>query len=209
MKTTVFDHNECGRCGGVGHFNCWSHIYGGTCFRCHGNGFVLTRHGKADAARYRKAIDAATLHPITDVQVGDHVKLPSDSRYAIVKAIGERMPDTSRYLDQKTGEYKAGPDTIEITLDRKVTDLALASVPSIPRDMVQHDGYRLSVTTEIHIHPDSQLRNPEGERVTVKVKANGKPVTRWQPTNPRFPKAADFVTPIKARKPREATAIES
>jgi len=64
-----------------------------------------------------------------------------------------------------------------------------------------HDGYNVPVTMEIYIHPDSELRNPQGERrATGKVNSKGNPVTRWYPTNPVMPEPQAFVTPKRTRK---------
>src|SRR5215472_4802223 len=206
-RTTVFDHNECYKCGGTGYISAFSHVWGGGCFPCEGRGFKLTRHGKADAARYRAAIDEASLRKVADVQVGDHVKLTGDNKYAIVKAITPKGTSGASHLNQATGEWvKDETPVVEIQLDRKVIDLVLAGT-SVPRDMVVHDGYNVPVTMEIYIHPDSELRNPQGERrATGKVNSKGNPVTRWYPTNPRMPKPEAFVTPKRTRKAHNVEA---
>ena len=200
-KTTVFEHNQCGKCDGSGYIRAFSHVAGGTCFSCHGRGYHLTRHGKADVARYRAAVDTAALRKVADVQVGDHVKLPGDNKYAIVKALTDRGQCGGSYLNQATGEWvKNETPYVEITLDRKVIDLALYG-SSVPGDMILRDGYNVAVTTDIYIHPDSELRNPQGERrATGKLSKSGKPITRWFPTNPVMPKPEAFVTPKRTRK---------
>ena len=180
VKTTVFDHSECGKCGGTGFIDAFRHIANGTCFSCRGVGYHLTRHGKADYARWRQAVDATALRKVSEVRVGDHVKLPADNRYAIVRVIQTDFEPTGTRI---TLEY-----------NRRVIDLALASCPSLPRDMIYHDGGTMSPDSAIYIHPDTQLRNPEGQ--LVDAPKGGKV---WRPVNPRMPKPEQFVTPIRRR----------
>lgn len=193
MKTTVFDHNSCGRCGGEGRINAFSHVYGGVCFSCKGAGFHLTRHGKADRARWLKARDEIALRTVAEVQVGDHVRLPSDNKYAIVKAVTLTGESGVSHFKDSTGEWIKDPTPcVTLQYDRKVMDMALASCPSLPPDMLYRDGININVTAEIYIHPDSALRNPERD-------ATGK-----YPLVARMPKPADYVTPIKARKVKQS-----
>ena len=200
MKVTVFDHTECGRCSGKGLITAFSHVLGGVCFSCKGTGFHLTRHGKADRARWLKARDEVCLRTVADVQVGDHVRLPSDNKYAIVKALTVQTgPSGISHMNQATGEWIADETPrVSLQYDRKVMDLALASCPSVPRDMVYRDGVNINATAEIYIHPDSPLRNP----VRDETDDSGK--TPKRPLVARMPRPADFVTPVRRRKVKAA-----
>src|SRR5262252_1659148 len=59
MRTLLFENVPCSRCGGSGHYS-YCQMYGTTCFKCAGDGAVLTKRGRAaqmflNQSRKRKA----------------------------------------------------------------------------------------------------------------------------------------------------------
>jgi hypothetical protein len=55
-----FEAVICTRCGGSGKIPRFGHVLHGTCFKCNGNGQMLTRAGRAALALYEELLDAAT-----------------------------------------------------------------------------------------------------------------------------------------------------
>ena len=45
-RKLLFENKTCSRCGGSGNYSYCS-MYGSTCFKCHGDGVVLTKKGRA------------------------------------------------------------------------------------------------------------------------------------------------------------------
>lgn len=65
----VFESRPCGRCGGCGEYS-YCQMYGTRCFRCGGDGWVLTPRGKAAQAY----LDELRSAPACEFQVGDLVR---------------------------------------------------------------------------------------------------------------------------------------
>ena len=108
MRIT-FDKVTCSRCNGAGHFNAYSHVYGGVCFRCGGAGATLTKKGAAAKDIYRQAmtITADALEPgmvviDTDVSPGGDMIA---HRKVTVESVG--TSDTKVIADGVPVEYLA------------------------------------------------------------------------------------------------------
>lgn len=84
VSETLFESAPCGRCGGCGNYS-YCQMYGTTCFKCSGQGVLLTKRGRAAAAFYRELF----LKPIGEVRVGMTVKdeTPGQRRRFIVSKI--------------------------------------------------------------------------------------------------------------------------
>ena len=67
MAKPLFEHHECGRCGGSGRMP--FSVANGVCFGCGGSGGQLTKRGAA-AQRY---LDDLRSVPVANVKVGDKV----------------------------------------------------------------------------------------------------------------------------------------
>ena len=66
----LFESTICSRCMGSGHYS-YCYRYGTTCFKCHGQKYVLTKCGKV-AQDYFLKLQTVTL---ADLKVGDVIKL--------------------------------------------------------------------------------------------------------------------------------------
>ena len=67
-RKLLFESKTCSRCGGSGHFS-WCQMHGSTCFKCHGDGVVLTKRGKAAQVW----LNAKKRKPLGEVAVGEWV----------------------------------------------------------------------------------------------------------------------------------------
>jgi hypothetical protein len=105
----VFETRTCPRCGGEGRLIQFSNVIGGQCFRCGGAGRIFTDRGAEDLKRYRDAVDAATLRPVTEVKAGDAVRSRNMKRFVPVVAVSE--PRASCFQ---------GKQAVDITLNHPV-----------------------------------------------------------------------------------------
>lgn len=67
-RKLLLENKTCGRCGGSGKYS-YCQSYGSTCFKCHGDGVVLTKRGFA-ANRW---LAAQKKKPLGEVAVGEWV----------------------------------------------------------------------------------------------------------------------------------------
>jgi hypothetical protein len=67
-RKLLFENVTCSRCGGSGKFSYCS-MYGSVCFKCHGDGVVLTKKGRAA----QMWLNAKKRKPLGEVAVGDWV----------------------------------------------------------------------------------------------------------------------------------------
>jgi hypothetical protein len=91
----LFESQTCSRCGGSGHYS-YCHIYGTTCFKCHGKKEVLTKRGRVAQGFYTelssKRIDQLVAgDQFQDITITNGGSLAR--AWFTVKAV---IPDTSR-----------------------------------------------------------------------------------------------------------------
>ena len=68
MGKSIFETETCSRCGGSGHYS-YNPMYGTTCFKCHGRGYVFTKRGLAASQFYTESLSVSTA----DLEVGMYV----------------------------------------------------------------------------------------------------------------------------------------
>ena len=141
----VFECSACYKCGGDGRIAGFGHVLGGVCFACGGDGYKFTRRGASDYERYRSAVDAATLRPVSQVVAGDAVAVPGMMRkYYRVTHI-DRVPATcwetgkprpDAHILHFSHEFQiSGPlpyktDRLEVALDAEVHIWAGEAMPN-------------------------------------------------------------------------------
>ena len=67
-RKLLFENKTCSRCGGSGKFS-WCQMHGDMCFKCHGDGVVLTKKGRAAQVW----LNAKKRKRLGEVAVGDWV----------------------------------------------------------------------------------------------------------------------------------------
>lgn len=111
----LFESRVCSRCGGEGYFNCWSHVAGGECFKCHGSGHILTKRGRVA----QEFLTGSMSGPVGDLTLGSFIQYDfflggTFARvFAKITAVGE---STSQRLGDD-GEFHTDPNTVNITLE--------------------------------------------------------------------------------------------
>lgn len=70
MGTPLFEHTNCGRCGGSGRYS-YNQIDGDRCFGCHGTGFALTRRGNAAQAFFTALLTVRAGDVTVGMRVND------------------------------------------------------------------------------------------------------------------------------------------
>ena len=71
-----YDKDSCYKCSGQGNIRRYSGIAGGTCFRCSGAGFTLTKAGKRAAAFVAAEREKRLGVKASEVKVGDRIHVP-------------------------------------------------------------------------------------------------------------------------------------
>lgn len=175
----IFESGPCSRCGGSGRMP--FAVYGGLCFLCHGKGHKLSKHGQKNYDAWRAAVDAVTFAPASQMKVGDAVKLETGfARYYRIESIeiGRSHCGTGK-LDE-TGAW------IKDEAGQVIT--------------VYDDVYKVRLDREI------RLPSPLGSYKQQEFEVPMNRQIRIHPGNDKMPKAEDFVTVKKVRKPKTVPA---
>ncbi len=104
MSVEVFEHQDCPRCGGEGRIPTYSNVQGGVCFKCGGLKRILTAHGKRDVERYRAAVDAVVVKPVSELVAGQAVQLRDFKKYVPVTSVQIGPSEQGRYETRGTNE---------------------------------------------------------------------------------------------------------
>lgn len=76
---------ECHRCSGTGRLPQFGNVFGGTCFRCSGAGVAHVGGTVARlAAEFASALQRAGKCEVSDIMVGDSVKMPGSDKFGVV-----------------------------------------------------------------------------------------------------------------------------
>jgi len=143
-KTTqeIFETQACGRCGGSGHYS-YCQMYGTKCFKCAGRAWEFTKHGQQDYNRWREAVDAVTVKPVTELKVGDYCKAWSDFR-KYVKVVAIEVTASGCY---------------DITFDREI------AIPT-PVGVAKQRSFNVAANDTVRIHPGNELMPKAEDFVT-------------------------------------------
>ena len=68
-KTFIFEHTDCSRCGGSGHYS-YNTMTGSRCFKCNGAGVTLTKRGAKAQELYRLLLSKRYI----DLEPGDKIQ---------------------------------------------------------------------------------------------------------------------------------------
>lgn len=111
IRSSVFEHRPCGRCGGTGIY-----CHYGACFRCGGVGYRLTKRG----GMAQEMFSEAARVPARDIEVGQMIQTSLGSplngmRYGFRPVIDVQfgVQEGASLRDGEMVPYRAG--TVEIT----------------------------------------------------------------------------------------------
>jgi hypothetical protein len=152
MRKLLFESKTCGRCGGSGEYS-YCQSYGTRCFKCHGDGVVLTKRGHV-AQRW---FNEKRKKPAIEVKVGERIVIegtPGFSRSEVVIVESAELEKESRgkYLCSETGEWKASP----------------------PHYVIRGKGAKSGEPRGMHVFEDTEIRMHVWGEALAALKAEAK-----------------------------------